>query len=185
MIDAVKNFLLTCSIPIQKLMQKFHPPYAQTTVAEAEQVMKIMQDGDILLSREKWHFTNMFIKGFWSHAAIYGQGQVIEAVAPFVQVVDFRDWVIEKHFWCVLRPIKGPKDGYMVYTDAKLLEGLAYDYLFSFGNKKWYCSEVCREAQLVNLPQWMQDMKSQILPQAFYKAMTLGQLALVAEHHDG
>lgn len=180
----LRNFLLTLSIPIQKMMQKLHPPYAQTTVAEAEEVMKIMQDGDILLSREKWHFTNMFIGGFYSHAAIYGEGEVIEAVAPKVQVVDFRDWVIEKHFWCVIRPLKNVTNGYQVFVKAAEMEGSFYDYLFSFGNKKWYCSEIVREVQASNLPTFLLSKKSQILPDDFYVAALNQELRLIAEHRD-
>lgn len=180
----IRDFLLTISIPIQKIMQKLHPPYAMTTVAEAEEAMKTMQDGDILLSREAWHFTNMFIKGFWSHAAIYGKGKVVEAVAPVVQEVDFRDWVIEKHNWCVLRPYVNDMDGYTVYLRAKTLVGSMYDYLFKGKNKNWYCSELAQWAQSVNLPSKLKLKKNSLLPEHFYIAALNGELRVIHEHRD-
>lgn len=179
-----RDFLLTLSIPIQKIIQKLHPPYAQTTVFDADQVMKVMQDGDILLSRELWHFSNLLIPNFWSHAAIYGKGNIVEAVAPRVQVVDFRDWVIEKHFWVVLRPYFNVKDGYQVYRDALSLKGTAYDYLFKKGNKLTYCSELARDVQYPNLPDFLKQRENGLLPQHFYNAALQGKLRVIHEHRD-
>lgn len=180
----IRNFLLTISIPIQKIMQKIHPPYAQTTVSEAEAAMKMLQDGDILISREKLHFTNMFIKGFWSHAAIYGKGKVVEAVAPQVQVVDFRDWVIEKHNWCAIRAARNEVNGTWAYLNAKSLDGSPYDYLFFFKNKNWYCSELVREVLKEYLPENLKDPKKTILPEDFYQAAKKGDLIVIKEHRD-
>lgn len=174
----LRELLLTASIPIQKFMQKIHPPYAQTTVAQAEAVMATLKNGDILLSREAWHFTNYFIPGYWSHAAIYWDGKVVEAVGSGVQIVDFRDWLIEKHNWIVLRPKIN-----MYPVDVRAFVGQKYDYLFSNNNKNWYCSELARYCQAANLPLWL-VYKKEVYPDDFYKAAINGDLQVVHEHRD-
>lgn len=182
----MREFLFWMSTPLQKLMQKLHPPYAQTTVAEAEEILSHMEVGDILVSREKWHFTNLFIPGFWSHCAIYGEGKVIEAVAPYVQVVDFKDWVIEKHYWCVLRlPVR---DGQRAYVWALKQVGCGYDYQFSSRLKRgmkrlFYCSGLVYKAYREELQRYLGRHKS-ITPEDFYKLSQRGLLKVVREHRD-
>lgn len=171
MIRKIRQLLFRLSVPIQKVMQKIHPPYAQTTIAEADRAMTLMRDGDILLSRESWHFTNLFIPGFWSHAAIYGQDKVVESVAPCVQEVDFKDWVIEKHNWCVLRPKES--GGIEAYLYAQSKKGVEYDYSFDGLNDVFYCSELA-------LKSWKYIPKDQITPQDLYE---MG-FTLIYEHKD-
>ncbi len=183
----MRDFLLKLSQPIQDVMSKMHPPYAQTTVRQSEHVMEIMQDGDILLSRESWHFTNYFIPGFWSHAAIYGNRNVVEAVKPRVQIVDFRDWVIEKHNWVVLRPPKLDTKITRASCYELALQQLykPYDDLFSDKNDAWYCSEIVREVykQSGLLPKSILE-KEIVYPEHFYKEALLGNLLVVYEHRD-
>lgn len=179
-----RDLLLTLSIPIQDVMSMIHPPYAQTTVADAEAAMLIMRDGDILLSREAWHFTNYFIPGFWSHAAIYGQGKVIEAIKPAVQIVDFRDWVIEKHNWIVLRPICPAEQGELAFNNAIKEIDKEYDDIFKPGNNKWYCSELSRDSYFhLYLPVSLTSKKT-IVPEDFYKSALCGELKVIKEHRD-
>lgn len=187
-----RNFLLKASTPIQKVMQKIHPPYAQTTVKQAEDVMKFMLPGDILISREAWHFTNLFIPGFWSHAAIYGNGQVVESVAPMVQIVDWRDWVIEKHNWCVLRPTQTDNSsGRDAFSYAKTTLGRFYDYQFKKNNSNFFCSELVYESWEA-ASMWGQDTfikrktfgQWTVTPDDFYNASMRGKLMVIYEHRD-
>lgn len=188
----IRDLLLRVSTPIQKLMQKIHPPYAQTTVKQAEDVMILMRQGDILLSREAWHFTNLFIPGFWSHAAIYGDGQVVESVAPSVQIVDWKDWVIEKHNWCILRPMdETPETGEEVFKYAKTLRGRLYDYVFEKNNSAFFCSELVYEAW-ETCSKWAGDVFTKrktfgqwtVTPDDFYNAALRNKIRIVYEHRD-
>jgi len=173
-------------------MQRLHPPEPQTTVAKAELAMKSMLAGDILLSREKFHFTNMCIGGFWSHAAIYGDGQVVEAVAPCVQLVDFRDWALQKHYWCVLRPNqKDNTSGRDAFAFAKKQLGYLYDYGFERQNKLYYCSELVFDSWEAHSI-WAQEeflrRKANgdwtVLPEDFYNAAIQDKLKVIFEHRD-
>jgi uncharacterized protein YycO len=188
----LRTLILNLSVPIQKQMQKLHPPYPQTTIKMAEDAMLSMQDGDIVLSREAWHFTNYFVPGFWGHAAIYGQGQVVEAVAPSVQVVDWRDWVMTKHSWCVVRPLQAdPSSGRHAFNWAMSKLGALYDYDFSGDNKLFYCSELAFDAWEAN-SQWAKDAFTRkttlgewtVTPEDFYQAAYIGKLKMIHEHRD-
>jgi uncharacterized protein YycO len=156
----------------------------------AEKAMETMLDGDILISREAWHFTNLFIPGFWSHAAIYGQGQVVEAVAPKVQIVDFRDWVIEKHNWCVLRPVGGI-NGDKAFQFANLQIGTLYDYRFSKNNGLFFCSELVYDAWDA-VSSWGIDVFTKrltmgewtVTPDDYYGAAQKAKLLVIHEHRD-
>ncbi|MFM6929952.1 MAG: YiiX/YebB-like N1pC/P60 family cysteine hydrolase [Bdellovibrio sp.] len=190
---SLRTDLLGLSIPIQKEMQKLHPPEPKTTVRMVEAVMPQVRDGDILLSREAWHFTNNFIPGYWSHAAIYGQGQVVEAVAPAVQVVDdFRDWAVKKHNWCVLRPMTTEQaEGALAFFWAESQIGKLYDYRFSKNNGLFFCSELVFDAWDMT-SRWGEDVfvkrltfgEWTVTPDDFYNAVKRAKLKLIFEHRD-
>lgn len=189
---SLRSLILDASVPVQKVMQKIHPPCAQTTVRMAEVAMQSMRDGDILLSREAWHFTNMFIPGFWSHAAIYGQGKVVESVAPAVQIVDFRDWVIEMHNWCVLRPMQAdPTSGRDAFKFACAQDDKPYNYKFQKSDKSFWCSGLVYDAWEAN-SLWAQDVfvkrltwgEWSVTPEDFYQAAFRGKLETIFEWRD-
>lgn len=177
--SSIRNWLLTVSTPIQKLMQRLHPPEPQTTFEDAEQVLSLMLPGDVLLSREKWHFTNLFIPGYWSHAALFGgENEVVEAVAPRVRRQHFFDWVLRKHSWCVLR-VKESYNGQLAFDYAWSTIKAAYDYNFSLQNDRLYCSEMVWLA--LNKPF---AVDGPCVPQDFYQAMIRGELELIHERRD-
>jgi uncharacterized protein YycO len=187
---SLRTAALSLSIPIQKGMQKLHPPEAQTTVAQAQAAMLTMLPGDILLSREAWHFTNMFIPGFWGHAAIYGHGKVVEAVAPCVQVVAWEDWVTRKHNWCVLRPLSAIS-GENAFNFSMQQVGIKYDYRFSKANGLFFCSELAYDAWDAT-SSWGQDVFTKrktmgewtVTPDDFYLAAQESKLNVIHEWRD-
>lgn len=193
----LRRLLLQWSTPIQKFMQRLHPPEPRTHYSLAVAIQKQLRDGDILLSREAWHFTNLFIPGFWSHAAIVGNhGTVIEAVAPRVQAVDFIDWVMRKHNWCVLRPMEGmgfpvAEQGQAAFNSALNLVGLPYDYGFDHTNRAFYCSELVYHCWALNSVWANRDFTKRptmgmvtVVPDDFYRARAEGKLAIIHEHRE-
>lgn len=181
---------------MQKIMQSMHPPEPRTTYHEARSVYQTLRDGDILLSREAWHFTNMFIPGYWSHAAIYQEGldggMVVEAVAPTVQIVSFIDWAMRKNDWVVLRPCtEEPLDGLRAASWASEQEGLPYDYQFDETNQAFYCSELVYQAYFHTNSMWTHWFTLRrtmgyltVTPDDFYSAVGPGKLEIIHEHRD-
>lgn len=187
---SLRATLLRLSIPIQKFLQKLHPPEPETTIAVVSSVYLELEPGDILLSREAWHFTNLFIPGFWSHAAIVSAHSdgVIEAVAPQVRVVNFADWAIRKHNWCVIRP--NAAGGRFAAENAQGFIGREYDYLFDHqSDKAFFCSELVFLA-------WLDSWQSfdyrrtwgkwTVTPDDFYQAaLKTDKARIIYEHLDG
>ncbi len=174
LIYRLRLWVLELSIPIQKVMQKLHPPEALTNFETAVALTIKMRDGDVLLSRERWHFTNLFIPGYWSHAAIYGDGMVIEAIGTGVQMVAFEDWITKKHSWCILRPAG---DGMSAWSKAFEALGDGYDYTFGSAAKAFYCSGLVKFA-------WSWSWaKGTITPENIYQASRMGEFIQIIEEH--
>jgi hypothetical protein len=186
----IRYWLLHLSIPIQKIMQKMHPPEPQTTFSEANFALQRMRQGDILLSREAWHFTNLFIPGYWSHAAIYGYGKVIESVAPSVQEVNFFDWVLKKHNWCVIR--FDDKDATLAFNRATSAIGSNYDYEFDWGAQRaFYCSRLVYFYLQMTSKKFSETFtlretfgEPTVTPDDFYNSTKDQKLKLIYEHRD-
>lgn len=141
----LRRWLLRASIPIQKTLQKMHPP---ETLIDANFVADVRGDvdiGDIFLTRQRMHFTNLFIPGFWSHAAMYDGTEVCEAIGNGVQFVALEEFLYKKDWVLHLRPafsINKP----IVRQFLALQSGKPYDFEFASGVKAWYCSELIHVA---------------------------------------
>lgn len=86
------NFLFTVFKPFEILIGKIHAPFSDRLV-KGEDFYNFQFDllpGDIVLSRIRWHLTNLFIPGFWKHAAIIcHDGNIIEATAENMIGADY------------------------------------------------------------------------------------------------
>jgi uncharacterized protein YycO len=139
--SSLRRWLLKASIPIQKFMQLLHPPDSLVTAQFALVLVTHIKTGDVLLSRENWHFTNMFIPGYWSHAAIYAGGEVFESVGGGVRSQNIYEWLFNKDFVLVLRP-QFFIDKSQIVERALAQVGKPYDYEFRSEIDTFYCSEL-------------------------------------------
>lgn len=143
----LRRWLLIASIPIQRVIQKLHPPEPKITASFAQYVASRALTGDVFLSRQDWHFSNMFIPGFWSHAAICCDIHIVEALGDGVRAVFVDEWLFKKDYVMVLRlSERVPPVRETDATNAGLFAmgqvGKPYDFLFKSGVKAWYCSEL-------------------------------------------
>ena len=97
MLDWIRYHLLSLSVPLQKLAQKIGKPEPIVTVDEVKEALKLIEEGDCILTREDFRLTNIFIPGHWSHAAIYvGNENIVEAIGSGVRPVNFFEMLLKK-----------------------------------------------------------------------------------------
>lgn len=117
------------------------------------EVKKLIAPGDVLLCRSGGEFTNHFIPGFWTHAAIYaGQDIIVEAVSPHVREKYLIDFLISKDFVAVLRPVFADEAQRLLaieYARKQAQDKVAYDYDFEPNESAFYCAELVGQAYIV------------------------------------
>lgn len=142
--------LLSISVPLTKKLGKVHFPYTHKLIKGPDyyRLESVIQSGDVLLSRTRGELTNLFIPGFFTHAAIArGDEYVIEAIGKGVSRTDLVSFVMTKDYVVLLRPrfaddvIKGKA---VLWAEEQV--GLPYDYEFETSNKAYYCSELVATA---------------------------------------
>lgn len=140
-----RRWLLRLSIPITKFLGKLHAPFSHTLTSfhDVEEAKKVVKPGMVLLSRSRGEFSNLFIPGFFTHAAIYcGNNDVIEAVGEGVRLTNLFDFVYHHDYVAILDPLfidRTQKE--QAANFAYDIIGCEYDYLFEPSNKAFYCSE--------------------------------------------
>ena len=186
----IRNTLLGWSVPVQRLMQLMGKPEPLITDGQFLQITSQLRDGDVVLSRENWRFTSLFIPGFWTHAAIYVGGYVYEAVGDAeggVRRVLAARWVAGKDHVALLRPsFSLTLSAVSQFLEAQL--GAHYDYEFGAisGQKVWYCSELVYAALLVGDPGAPIELRETlglptVTPQDFRNMADGGKFILLVE----
>lgn len=186
----MRSTILRLLIPLQRFIQKLHRPEPRINGAFFRFVDWQIANGDVLLSREDWHFTNYFIPGFWSHAALSSSESVIEAVGEGVKTVERAEWIIKKDYVMVLRPIflsEDQKDAASEFAKDQVGEG--YNYEFNPSDKQWYCSWLVYRAF-----RWAKHRSPFVLrktwgiptvtPQDFENAVKSGKFDIIADSRD-
>ncbi len=169
---SVRSFFLWLFTPLQKLLQRLSRPEPEMSREQVDYLLKLIQKGDILLSYEGGRLTSPFIRGDWDHLAVVTDKKIlIEAVAPKVRLCDLEEWLFKKKGVAVLRytGLKSIRVNAAKY--ALKYTGWPYDYLFTYTNKKAYCSEIGFLSYREFDSKFMNHLKKrEILPQDFYDA---------------
>lgn len=182
---SVRNFFLWLFTPIQKLLQKFSRPEPEMSREQVDFLLKLIQKGDILLSYEGGRLTSWFIRGDFDHLVVVNdQKLVVEAVAPKVRKCDLEEWLFKKKGVAIVRYSgkKTVRTCASAYCNKYL--GWPYDYLFTYTNKKAYCSEIGFLSYREFDKEFMNHLKRrEVLPQDFYDAATkrISKLIVLAE----
>lgn len=124
----------------------YDPSEYKVTGEDVQEIIEILQEGDILLRFYKNYLDGKFIKGVFSHAAYYvGNNNVVHAIAENVQIENIHEF-IRCDGICILRFKSITKaDIKKASVKARKLVGKKYDFEFESDDDKYYCSELVRE----------------------------------------
>lgn len=141
-------------------------------------ILKILQDGDILLRGYNDYLDGKFIPGIFSHAGFYlGRNEVIHSIAEGVVKEHILDFCRCDRI-AVVR-VKGLTTQEIRYAKqiSKIYLGSGYDFDFILSNNKLYCSELVRKIwkhKVIISPTKIKLFgifrKEIILPDQFYKS---------------
>jgi len=146
----VRNLLIKIAFALTRFIGRQHWPFIhkRITAADCLKIADLAEPGDVLLSQNEGELSNIFIPGFWKHAAVYtGKYEVTEAIGKGVSRCHLIDFAMKKDFVSLWRPLFASKEQRKNAAEAAKLEiGRPYDYEFQSGNKAFYCSELVYSA---------------------------------------
>lgn len=158
----LRMVILRIMEPILKVVGAWKMPFGKyLTQEEVSTALSIIEIGDVLVSRNEWCLSNMFIPGWYKHVAIVARpkgddlsGYVIEAVSPSVRSIELKKWLMSHHHVRVLR-FSDPTVASRVARLSVEYIGTPYDYLVWPGANSLYCVELigeCFEEILGKIP---------------------------------
>jgi hypothetical protein len=111
---------------------------------------KLLQTGQVILSRADGNFTNLLIPGFWTHVGMVTENNtVIEAVTHGVREVDLYTFFLGKDHVCLLDcNYLTPSEKLTASRWACKQAGKPYDFGMALGGMaSFFCSELVYFAQ--------------------------------------
>lgn len=135
----IRYYITAIILPFIKLISKLGKPEPRRNQDDLNEILKILRPGDVLLTREDYRLSNLFIKGFWGHAAIAVNDGILEALPPKVRKSSITEFVLSVDSIVILRPTFP-----IEFTDIeKEYLDKEYDFWFLPKNDMWFCSELC------------------------------------------
>lgn len=133
-----------------RLISKISIPETGLSYFDLNEMIKIIQDGDIVLSRKNWELSNIFMPGQWKHCGIYLNGFIYEAVTmEGVRKISLEQFFYKKDAVGLsrYRALSAAQvHSGMVFLEAIL--GSPYQWEFAISNdKRYFCSELAYQFQ--------------------------------------
>lgn len=146
MLQDIRRKILETFRPISLFLSKigFRFGHGHISYAQVQEVLKHVKPGSIILTRIKGELSNFMIPGFYTHAAlVLDSNVVIEALYPKVKLTNMYDFMMSKNHIVVVEP-QFANEAEMFRASQKGYELLDSDYDLNFepNNKAFYCSEV-------------------------------------------
>jgi cell wall-associated NlpC family hydrolase len=146
MIAFLRRFILHVSVPLTKWIGTLHAPFSRKKLSAKDyrEIKLLAKPGYVLLSRARGEFSNLFIPGHWSHAAILADNEkVVEATYHGVVETDLIDFVLKKDYVALMEPTfasESIRETSGVFALSYI--GKPYDFMFDSGVDAFYCSEL-------------------------------------------
>jgi uncharacterized protein YycO len=157
-LEYIRRQLIRLVGSISPIVAKIHSPWSHKKITAKDYRSFTglgLPAGTVLLSRTDGEFGNLFIPGFWGHAAIYdGDRTVVEAVGAGVVETDLVEFLMKKDYVRALVPTFASREQMdAAYRRARTQKGKPYDYRFQTSDvSSWYCSELIQWAYVKEVP---------------------------------
>lgn len=162
------------------MISKIYIPYSRKKIKASHyhKIRYAIRPGMVLLSQTNGEFSNLFIPGFWSHAAIVMDNlQIVEATSNGVHKSDLIDFMMTKDSVCLLEPLFATEEQMIqAMITAQEQIGKPYDYSMNQSDiQKFYCSELvyfCYRQTVNQSPFTLRETfgRLTVTPQDFYNA---------------
>lgn len=169
--------LLTMFQPVAKYIATRKSKRSPFTSSDYDELMQLLEPGDILVTRTAHSITNFLIPGHYKHSIMYiKEGICAEATPPDVHETPLLDILLRVSEVVVLRPNFATVEQRVAATGVMLsLIGDAYDYKFNPDNKGFYCSEAIWHSYKEAVPTWDFVARERVgvqtvTPEDFFKA---------------
>lgn len=118
-----------------------------------------IKPGMIVLSHKNYEFTNLFIKGYWTHAAvIVSNSEIVEALSSGVMQNEVKDFFSTSDDFIILEPINmdnRSRDEAINFIKNKV--GSPYNFSFIQSEDKFTCSDLVGRAYKIPIPESEED----------------------------
>lgn len=150
--------ILNLALPISKAIAKVHAPWNKKKITGVHllSILPFLRPGAVLITRVNGELANLFIPGFYKHAAIVGSHDssgdirdiyVIEATTHGVKKTDLITFMTAKDSVALLYPCFCDSMAMLAASDiCQRQTGMAYDFKFEPNNNAFYCSELIQWA---------------------------------------
>ena len=107
-------------------------------------IRHLLHPGMVVLSHKDYEFTNVFIKGYWTHSAIViDPFHLVEATSKGVETKRINDFITSVDDFIVLRPsFCNAFEMEQACWYVKKVIGFPYNFTFLHGRKAFYCTEL-------------------------------------------
>lgn len=152
----LRKKIMETALPLVKFIATTHMPFSHKKVTSKHyyEAKSKLRSGDVILTRVQGELTNLFITGYWTHAAFFYRNvketvseRVIEATTKGVVKSDLIALLTTKDAFVILRPkeeflLKSEILVNLLIEKAESLVGKPYDYFLLSNNSSYYCSEI-------------------------------------------
>jgi len=126
-----------------KIRWRFGRPYKCEKV-NADEIRPLLKPGMVILTHKDFEMTNLFINGYWTHAAIVtSEDSVVEAISKGVVTKPLQTFLTTVDDFLILKPrFCSPESMESASEHVKQFVGYPYNFTFRPEEDSVYCSEL-------------------------------------------